>query len=114
MPTFDQMLAQARQFASFAGGAAFSFGLISVKSQTDIEGDINHILNGVKEIAIGAGPLLAMAMAWWASHKASPTSQIAAVSAMPEVKSITVSDTTLATAAKQADNATEVKVPPNA
>ena len=110
--TLDQVLAQSRNYISFAMGSATTFGILSVTQAADIQTDVSHIVNGVKEIAIGAGPLITLGMGWWASHRSSPAAQVATVSAMPEVKAITVSDPALATAARVADVGTAVTLAP--
>lgn len=112
--TLDELLASGRHVVTFAAGAATSFGLLSVSQSADIATDVNHIFNGVKEIAVGAGPLLGIVMAWWATHKSTPAAQVAAVSANPEVKAITVSNPDLAVAARTADPQTQVSVVPHA
>lgn len=108
--TVAEILAGGRHIASFAAGALTTFGIITVSQQTDLATSFDHIFNGIKEISIGAGPLIAIAMGWWAKHTASPAAQVAAVSANPSVTSITVTDPTLATAAKAADPNTTVTV----
>lgn len=108
--TLDELLASGRHIVTFAAGALTTFGLTKAVNPDVLITSFDHIFNGVKEIAVGVGPLAAAAMAWWATRKSSPASQVATVSAMPEVKAITVSDPALATAAKAADPSTNVKV----
>ncbi len=112
--TLDEVLASGRHVVSYGAGFMTAFGLTKVINPDVLVTSFDHIFNGIKEIAVGAGPLAAAGMAWWASHKSSPKAQIATVSAMPEVKQITVSDPALAAAAKDADPATQIKVVPHA
>lgn len=110
--TLDEALASGRHVITFSAGAMSAFGMTKIINPADLVTSFDHIFNGVKEIAVGVGPLVGIGMGWWATHKSSPSAQMATVSAMPEVKQITTSSTTLATAAKLADPQTEVKVVP--
>lgn len=83
---FASYLAAGKHYVSFFAGAAAALGFTSQTSSADIVGDFDHIFNGLKEIAIGAGPLIAIAMGWWAAHNASLPAKVAAVqAAKPEV-----------------------------
>lgn len=83
---FASYLAAGKHYVSFFAGAAAALGLTTQVSSNDIATDFDHIFNGLKEIAIGAGPLIAMAMGWWAAHNASLPAKVAAVqAAKPEV-----------------------------
>lgn len=112
--TLDEALAQGRHAITFGAGFLTAFGLTKTINPDVLVTSFDHIFNGVKEISIGVGPLAAAGMAWWASRKSSPAAQVAAASANPAVKAIVVTDPALATAAKQADPSTNVKVVPNA
>lgn len=78
---FSSYLAAGKHYISFAAGAAAALGFTTQASSADIITDFDHIFNGLKEIAIGAGPLIAIGMGWWAAHNASLTSKVAAVKA---------------------------------
>lgn len=110
--TLDEALASGRHIVSYGAGFMTAFGLTKVVDPNVLVTSFDHIFNGVNEISIGVGPLAAAGMAWWATRKSSPAAQVAAVSANPAVKQITVSDPALATAAKQADPQTQVNVVP--
>lgn len=110
MPTIAEILAPGRNAVSFGAGALMTFGLITASQQTDLITSFDHIFNGIKEISIGLGPVVALGMGWWAKRTASPASQIAAVSANTSVTAITVTDPALAAAAKSADPNTNVTV----
>lgn len=107
----SQYLAAGKHYVSFAAGAVAALGLTTQSSSADIVSDFDHIFNGLKEIAIGAGPLVTIAMGWWAAHNAStkakvesvkqvaPTAMlIDAVADRPEVKAIVVDSPALAQA----------------
>lgn len=82
--TQDQIngfLASGKHVVSFAAGAAAATGVLTQTSSADIAGDFDHIFNGIKEIAIGAGPLIGMAMAWWAAHNSTIKAKVASVQA---------------------------------
>jgi len=50
-------------------------------SGADLQTDLDHMINGAKEFMLGAGPLIAIAMAWWGKNKASLPAQVATVQA---------------------------------
>jgi hypothetical protein len=81
----DQYLATGRHIVSFTAGAGAMAGILTQNSSTDVVGDFDHIFNGLKEIAIGAGPLITLAMAWWAAHNSTFKSKVAAVKAADPV-----------------------------
>jgi hypothetical protein len=78
---FAQYLAAGKHYISFAAGAAAALGFTTQVNSADIVSDFDHIFNGLKEIAIGAGPLIAIGMGWWAAHNASLPAKVAAVQA---------------------------------
>jgi hypothetical protein len=112
--TLDELLASGRHIVTFGAGAMTAFGMTKIVSPDVLVTSFDHIFNGVKEIAVGVGPLAAAGMAWWATHRSTPAAKVADVSAMPSTKAFVTSDPALATAAKQADPSTQVKVIPNA
>jgi hypothetical protein len=87
LPTVDQALASSRHAVSFLMGAATAFGITSVQGVdlTTVNDSLGHIFNGIKEISIGAGPLITIAMGWWAAHKSSAVAQVTAAAAVPGV-----------------------------
>jgi hypothetical protein len=92
LPTVDQGLAAARHIVSYAMGAATAFGVVKVQGVdlSVVSDSLNHIFNGVKEISLGLGPLVTIAMGWWATFKPSPAKQAASLGAgvIPGVKVI--------------------------
>lgn len=60
------------------------------------------------------GGVFGLAATIWGAVAARQTAMVGTVSAMPEVTSMVVTNQALATAAKQADPSTNVKVVPNA
>ncbi len=77
----DQYLAWGKHVVTFGAGAAAATGVLTQVSSVDIVNDFDHIFNGVKEIAIGAGPLVALGMGWWSAHNASMKAKVASVKA---------------------------------
>ncbi len=110
--TLDQLLASGRNYVSYGAGFATAIGVLSATQSADIQTDVNHVLNGIKEISIGLGPLIVIGTSWWASHRSSPAAQVATVSALPTTKGFVTTDPVLAAAAKTADPQTEVKLAP--
>lgn len=111
--TLDEALASGRHVVSYGAGFMTAFGMTKIVAPDVLVSSFDHIFNGIKEIAVGVGPLAGAGMAWWATHKSTPAAQIAAVSANPAVKAITVADPALATAARVADVGTAVtELPP--
>jgi len=95
LPTVDQSLSVAKHVVSYAMGAATAMGVVSVAGVdlSVVNDSLGHIFNGIKEISVGVGPLVAIAMAWWAQHKQKPAVKIADVAAMPGKPQIIVSKT---------------------
>jgi hypothetical protein len=89
----DKFLAVGRNFVSYLMGVATLFGVAKVQGidLSVVSSSMDHIFNGVKEIAIGLGPLITIAMGWWATRKPSAASSIAAVTALPGRPQIIVS-----------------------
>lgn len=81
--TFDEIISAARHGVSYAAGMATLFGIQQIMgtSTADIQTDVNHIIHGAEEIWAGLGPLITLAMAWWAAHGAKLTTRVAAVKA---------------------------------
>lgn len=77
----NSLLASGKHFITFFAGAGAAVGVLTQTSAADIQGDFDHIFNGIKEIAIGAGPLVAMGMAWWAAHNSSLKAKVESVQA---------------------------------
>jgi hypothetical protein len=78
--TQDEFFSTLRSGSIFIAGAAATMGW-SALSATDLQTDLDHMINGAKEFMLGAGPLIALAAAWWGKNKASLVSQKAAVAA---------------------------------
>lgn len=113
--TLDELLASGRHVITYGAGFATAIGVVTASQSADIQTDVNHIFNGIKEIAIGAGPLIGIVMGWWATHRSTPAAKVADVSAMPSTKGFATSDPELATVARVADVGTAVTlVPPTA
>lgn len=110
--TLDEALASGRHVITYGAGFMTAFGLTKVVSPDVLVTSFDHIFNGVKEISVGVGPLAAVAMGWWATHRSSPAAKVADVSAMPTTKGIVTTDPELAAVAKQADPATQVTLSP--
>ena len=79
--TQDEFYSTVRSGSIFIAGAAAWAGLIAVTTATGIESDVQHMINGAKEFMLGAGPLIALALAWWGKNKASLSAQVATVQA---------------------------------
>jgi hypothetical protein len=112
--TLDELLASGRHLVTFAAGAITTFGLTKAVNPDVLVTSFDHIFNGVKEIAVGLGPIAAAGMAWWATRKSSPAAKVATVSALPSVDSnklaAAIADPELKAVAKAADPSTAVKV----
>lgn len=87
LPTVDEALASGRHVVSVAMGAATAFGIMKVQGVdlSVVSTSLDHIFNGIKEISVGLGPLIAIGMAWWASRKQSAVAQITAAGNVPGV-----------------------------
>ncbi len=82
----SQFLAAGKHAISYGAGFATAFGLLTQVNATDIATDFDHIFNGIKEIATGLGPLVTLAMGWWAAHNSTMRAKVAAVrEAQPQV-----------------------------
>lgn len=95
----DQVMGILRWVLSFAGGVAVGKGWLTQAQVIDLTNLLLQV----------AGPLAALAAAAWALKANSKTSILQSASQMPEVKSMTITDPALASAAKTAEPATEVK-----
>jgi len=69
----------------YLGGFATAFGIFTVAEAQTLATSFDHIVNGVKEIAIGVGPLAALGAGLWSRYLAKPSVQVATVGAMPGV-----------------------------
>jgi hypothetical protein len=78
--TQDEFFSTLRSGSVFVAGAATVMGLNAI-SATDLQTDLDHMINGAKEFMLGAGPLIGLALAWWGKNKASLGSQKASVAA---------------------------------
>lgn len=77
----DGGLAIGKHVITFGAGAVMTFGLMSATNSQDLVTDFDHIFNGIKEISIGLGPLIAAGMAWWAQNKTTLQSRVQSVKA---------------------------------
>lgn len=100
MPTQAQLAAFGRHLLSYGAGAATAaaaFNLISSGQAMVITTSLQHIGNGVSEIAVGVAPLVSLATglfaAWTASHK----SLVEAVAAIPGTTVVTTPQLAAAT-----------------
>lgn len=121
------------RYAIATGGAvAATLGIISSVDAASLTAALNDIGDGVKLIMKGGGTIMVIVAPVWgivrsklssktadvkaadpaalavAMTKVAPSEQVAAVSAMPEVKAMSISDPALASAAKIADPSTAV------
>lgn len=78
--TQDEFFSTLRSGSVFVAGAATVMGLNAI-SATDLQTDLDHMINGAKEFMLGAGPLIGLAVAWWGKNKASLVSQKQSVAA---------------------------------
>ncbi len=95
LPTNAQVLAATRNAASFAAGAVVMFGLgskIDPQTVTTLVNALGTLFSDAITVIGLATPIIA---AWYASHSASPKSQIASVQALPEAQ-VVVTDPKLA------------------
>jgi hypothetical protein len=76
--TQDELFSTLRSSGIYIAGLATFMGFQAI-SATDLQTDIDHMINGAKEFWLGAGPLVMLALAWWGKNKASLTSQKASV-----------------------------------
>ncbi len=79
-------MTQAEFFSTLRSGSMFLVGAATVTgfhalSATDLQTDFDHMINGAKEFWVGAGPLVAIALAWYGKTKLSLSSQKQAVAA---------------------------------
>lgn len=61
----DTYLATGRYAVTYAGGIITALGLSSTVDPQTLQDGFNHIFNGVKELAIGAGILVPVATTVW-------------------------------------------------
>lgn len=80
--TLDEALASGRHVISYGAGFMTAFGLTKIVAPDVLITSFDHIFNGVKEIAVGVGPLAGAGMAWWATHRSTPAAQVASVKAI--------------------------------
>src|ERR1700722_15895394 len=78
--TQDEFFSTLRSGSVFLAGAATVMGVNAI-SATDLQTDLDHMINGAKEFWLGAGPPVALALGGWGKNKASLVSQKAAVAA---------------------------------
>lgn len=83
LPTADQAIVWAQHAVTLAAGLAAGAGLQAVYGVplTDLSTSFDHIFHGIKEIAIGLGPIVAAISGGAAALKASLPSKVADVKA---------------------------------
>jgi hypothetical protein len=99
-PTGAQVAAFSRHIATFAAGAVtVGVGLhfISPDQGTQIGNAVSGIINGVESIIGGIATLIAIGSGVYAAWTASPTSQIKAVVANPDVSKVVTTPAVAAT-----------------
>lgn len=74
-----QELALGKHAISYAAGIATAVGILTQVDSDTLITSVDHIVNGVKEIAIGVGPLVALGMGLWARYNSSLAAKKAAV-----------------------------------
>jgi hypothetical protein len=77
----DKALAAAKIAVGYIAGGMTTLGVQTMFSPADVATDVNHMLNGIQEFCVGAGPLVTLAMGWWATRRASLASKVASVQA---------------------------------
>lgn len=80
--TLDEALASGRNVVSYGAGALTMFGLTKTINPDVLVSSFDHIFNGIKEISIGAGPLILTGTALWAKYRSSKVAQVASVKAI--------------------------------
>lgn len=100
--TQDQLMGLMRQVIPIVGGLLVSIGFLNPETVAKITGLWAQIGGGVIVVVGGI----------WAFMANSKSSIIASASAMPEVKSMTLTDAGLAETAKAADSTTNITTKP--
>lgn len=92
MPTIDQILASLRHFVTFLMGVATAFGVSKIEGVdlSTISISIEHIFNGIKEIAVGLGPLIGIVMAYLAARRVNPAIQAKSVGELAGIERVVV------------------------
>ena len=83
--------------AVFGAGVLTMLG-VNALSSADLQTDVQHMVNGVQEFWLGAGPIVALAVGWYKKYKSSIPAQAASVDALPTVH-VETTDRKLADAA---------------
>ena len=78
-----QELAIGKHVITFAAGAAMTFGIMTHGDADTLVTSFDHLVNGVKEIAAGVAPLVALGMGLWARYNASNAAKTASVATIP-------------------------------
>jgi hypothetical protein len=115
MITSNQIAAGARHVATYAAGAvtaAAALHLLSAGDATTLQTSLEHIANGVSEIAVGVGPLIGLASAAYAWLSASLKKQAQSVASTPGTVVVTTPALAAATPEKNIVANTENKVVP--
>lgn len=75
----DGYLAVGKQITSYAAGIMTLLGVQTVLTPQDLITDVDHMIAGIKEFWLGAGPLVLLGMALWAKSKSKLSSKVASV-----------------------------------
>lgn len=110
LPTSNQVLAATRHVASFAAGAIAMFGLSTKINPDQVVALINSAGTAVNDIIVLIGLATPFITSYFAAHSASPTSQIKAVDALPEVVGVVTMPTAGGRALAQAAESPTVAV----
>ena len=103
MITMGQAAAIGRHVATYTAGAvtaAAALHLLSGADAATIQTSLQHIENGVTEIATGLGPIIGLVSAAYAAWSASRKSQVKAVASIPGTTVVTTPELAAATPAQ--------------
>ena len=77
----NQELALGKHAITYAAGVATALGLMTAVDSATLTSSIDRIINGVEEISVGLGPVIALVMGLWARYNASRGAKIASLTA---------------------------------
>lgn len=78
-----------RNVATFAAGAATTFGVLSVAQSQGVVAAITQVSNGLGQIIAGVGALAGIIMPIWVAYKSSKAGTVATVQAQPDTHVVT-------------------------
>lgn len=79
--TLNEWLAVGKHAVTYVAGILTALGITAVINPNELVTSFDHIINGIKEIALGAGPIAATAMALWAKFSTKLSTKVADVKA---------------------------------